>query len=250
MSTVAVVLISCLLASSCSSTTETSGGKSSDAAGIDARGGGDQRTLPDATGGGKDVSGTGPVTVSSTRGMKVTTEGSHLFSLNTETQEFELPVRGARNLKLVGILSSADGQRRVVLREAGKDVEVFPAGWLLPGVGAMSDGGTVVVCVNRLVGAATVLTRGAMPDPGAGLALMCRLRKDGMWLDGAVLTPDEGAFWLKDVMPRSGGRFWVVYMQDRSGRLVTLPEPGDGAHRVSFDDSGFGVPKMVHSLHP
>jgi len=182
--------------------------------------------------------------------MTVTTKGSHLFSLDTQTQEFELPVRGSRTLKLAGVLASPDGQRRVVLRDGGKETEVFAPGWLLPGVGALSDNGDLAVCVNSLTGPASVLTKGTMPDPSAGTDLLCRLRKNDAWQDSVVLEAPKGAFWLRDVVARPSGAFWVLYMKDRSGKLVTLPEPGDGLSRVSFDASGFGIPSLVHSLVP
>lgn len=192
----------------------------------------------------------GQVTVSTTKGMKVSTVGGHLFSLDTQTPEFKLPVRGSSRLELAGVLSSAEGQRRLVLREGGEETEVLPGDWFLPGIGAVGEGGTVAVCANRLSGMSTVLTAGLMPDPGAGVELVCRLRQNGTWLAPVKLKGPTGAQWLGDVVARPGGQFWIVYMNDRSGRLVTLPESGDGAGRVAFGPDGFGKPILVHSLHP
>jgi len=244
-------MVALSLHAACSGKKARPGGKKADSSAPDTRSAADQtHPAQDGASPGKDVPVVpGPVTVSTTKGMKVTTVGSHLFSLDTKTQEFELPVRGTNRIKLVGILASPEGKRRLVLRENGKETEVFPPGWYLPGIGAVSDGGQVAVCANVLLGGASSLTKGTMPDPSAGMGLTCRLRTDGGWLDGVVLKED-GALWLTELVARSSGRFWVLFMRDRSGRLVTLPEQGDGACRVAFGEDGFGKTDLVHSLRP
>lgn len=201
-----VTLVVLALAFACGKDEEKSGQNGGDASASDARTGEKDGHSPGDIARPEDLPvSTGPVTVSTTKGMKVTTVGSHLFSMNTETQEFELPVRGSRKSKLFGVLAAQDGRRKVVVREGDEEQVIFPADWILPGVGALSDGGELAVCVNRLSGSATIITKGSMPDPTGGLGLVCRLSREGQWLGAQLLSGKGEALWLRDVVARPGG---------------------------------------------
>jgi len=174
------------------------------------------------------------------------------FSLDRTTPEVELPVIGDNSHRLFGRLRSEDGKREIVWAGREEERVLFETGWWLPGVAAVNDSGEVLVCANRPVGPSTRLTAGNMPDPRFGVDLVCRWRKGAQWAPPVTLPRGQGAVWLVNLTPRRGGRFWIIYSTDRSGLLLSDPEPGDAIWRAEFSQGRFGRPEKAYEfpLHP
>lgn len=170
-----------------------------------------------------------------------------LYALDTETPRVELPLTNAGG-SLVGEL--ADGGRRRILYapEGGAAEEVFPAEYNLPGAG-LAVAGRLFVCANRLVGAPSELTEGAMPDPRGGVELWCRERGSSGWAEPARLPLDGGAPWLAELRPGAGSVV-VRYVRDQASTLVGQPRAGDGLFAVTFDGSGYGSPTLIADHEP
>ena len=178
--------------------------------------------------------------------LEIDEEG--FFSLDTVTQEFPLTLAGSDTMSLVGRLASPEGKREIVLvLRGGEEEVVFSADWLLPAAGAVSGSGDLLVCVNRLTGKPTALTEGKMPDPRQGVELACRMRTADGWQREVLLPRGDGAHWLIKLTARRDHSFWVAFSRDKSGLMVSDPEPGDGIYRVAFKDGAFGASKLVRS---
>lgn len=171
----------------------------------------------------------------------------NLFALDTSQEEFELTLHGTRAYRLVGRLADQEGRRSIVLesRRGSSEETVFAADWLLPAVGATNGDGAMLVCVNRLVGQASELTEGNMPDPTGGVELACKFRKSGQWAEEVVLGKGGVGQWIHDVTATADGGFRVSYNDDKTGLLVDDPTEGDGMYRVPFKDGRFHTPEMA-----
>lgn len=170
------------------------------------------------------------------------------FQLDNSTPEIELPVHGDAASRFAGRLRSTDGRRELVLTRRNIEEVVFAMDWWLPGVAAVSDNGDVLACANRLVGKHATRLSGAMPDPRLGVDLVCRLRTSSGWQPERILPRQEGAHWLVNLTPRRNGLFWVVYSIDRSGLMLSDPEPGDAVHRIAFADGKFGTSEVAYEF--
>jgi hypothetical protein len=110
----------------------------------------------------------------------VQVDGTYLFSMETEPEIVELTLHGTVKDRLAGRLADDEGRRKIVYY--GPDYRapqtLFAADWLLPAVGAVNKAGEMLVCVNRLVGAPSVLTKGNVPDPANGVDLVCHAGRD------------------------------------------------------------------------
>lgn len=172
----------------------------------------------------------------------------HLFAMDTADEIYPLVFHGSRNYALEGHLTDAEGRREIILRnvrEGTIEELVFPSGWLLPAVGAMNERGDILVCVNRLVGSPTTLTKGTMPDPMQGIDLVCRWRSKRGWSNEIKLLRKSAGQWLYDITARRSGSFWVSFSNDKSGLLVDDPEHGDGMYRVQFSRGRFEIPTVA-----
>jgi hypothetical protein len=170
------------------------------------------------------------------------------FQLDTTTTEVELPVHGDAASRFAGRLRSTDGRRELVLTRRNVEEVVFAVDWWLPGVAAVSDNGDVLACANRLAGEAATRLSGTMPDPRFGVDLVCRIRTSNGWQPKRILPRQEGAHWLINLTPRRDGLFWVIYSIDRSGLMLSDPEPGDAVHRIPFANGNFGTSKAAYEF--
>lgn len=178
-------------------------------------------------------------------------EGPWLFAFETEPEIVGLTLHGTDQARLAGRVADRDGRREIVYygaeREAPKTI--FDADWLLPAVGAASSTGEMLVCVNRLVGEPSDLTKGDMPDPAGGVDLVCRWSGPRGWTRELVVPRRQAAaLWLSDVVALRDGSFRITYSKDMTGLLVDDPTgtEGDGVYRLGFDRGRFGEPEMAH----
>ena len=173
-------------------------------------------------------------------------EGDFLFSMETKPELLELPFHGTAQERLAGRLADQEGRREIVHYGANARAPqvLFKADWLLPAVGAASSNGDALVCVNRLVGAPTELTKGNVPDPANGVDLACRWRSGRGWSREYLIPRSGAALWLTDVVALRGVSFRVTYAQDGTGQLVDDAARDEGVYRVQFDRGRLGTPEL------
>ncbi len=140
----------------------------------------------------------------------------------------------------------ADAKVTVMYRKNREAPQVvFRKDWLLPAVGAVNRLGDLLVCVNRLVGAPSRLTKGDVPDPANGVDLVCRWRSTRGWAREVRIPRDGAALWLNDVVAQQDGSFRITYGVDGSGLLVDDPTEGEGLYRMRFDNGRLGEPELA-----
>jgi hypothetical protein len=188
-----------------------------------------------------------PVDLSRLLPENVEVDGPWLFAMETTPELLALTLHGSSQERLVGRLADRDGRREIV--HYGKNRQapkvIFRKGWLLPAVGAVNRLGDLLVCVNRLVGATSRLTKGDMPDPANGVDLVCRWRSTRGWTR-EVRVPREGAaLWLSDVVAQKDGSFRITYGVDGTGLLLDDPAEGEGTYRMRFENGRFGEPELA-----
>lgn len=174
-------------------------------------------------------------------------EGDYLFSMETTPELLELPFHGTARERLAGRLADPEGRREIVHygANARAPMTLFEADWLLPAVGAVSSNGDALVCVNRLVGEATTLTKGNVPDPANGVDLACRWRSGRGWSREYLVPRTGAALWLTDVVALRGGTFRVTYAVDGTGQLVDDAARDEGVYRIEFDHGRLGTPELA-----
>ncbi|MFH1529447.1 MAG: hypothetical protein ABIK09_01800 [Pseudomonadota bacterium] len=175
-------------------------------------------------------------------------EGPWLFAMETTPELLELTLHGTSQERLAGRLADPDGRREIVFYggQRAAPLVLFRADWLLPAVGAANRAGEMLVCVNRLVGAPSALTRGPVPDPAGGVDLACRWRATRGWTrELRVPRRDTAALWLNDVVAQKDGSFRVTFSKDSTGLLVDDPTRDEGVYRVRFDSGRFGEPELA-----
>ena len=177
----------------------------------------------------------------------VKVDGPWLFAMETTPKMLELKLRGSSRARLAGRLASHDGRREIVFYGAKRQAPkvIFGADWLLPAVGAKNSAGEILVCVNRLVGETSELTKGDMPDPANGVDLVCRWRASRGWAREIVVPRRGAALWLSDVVARRDGSFRITYGRDQTGILVDDPAQDEGVYRVRFDRGRLGEPELA-----
>jgi len=174
-------------------------------------------------------------------------EGDWLFAMETTPELLELPFHGSSLERLAGRLTDEEGRREIVFYGAKIRAPkvLFRSDWLLPAVGAVNRTGEALVCVNRLVGAPTELTKGNVPDPANGIDLVCRWRSSRGWSREYLIPRRGAALWLTDVVAVRGGTFRVTYGEDSTGQLVDDAALDEGIYRVSFDRGRLGKPELA-----
>ncbi len=177
----------------------------------------------------------------------VQVDGTYLFSMETEPEIVELTLHGTVKDRLAGRLADDEGRRKIVYY--GPDYRapqtLFAADWLLPAVGAVNKAGEMLVCVNRLVGAPSVLTKGNVPDPANGVDLVCRWRSGRGWSREFKAPRRSAALWLTDVLAMRDGTFRIVYAEDATGLMVDDASRDEGIFRLIFDRGRFGEPERA-----
>ena len=188
-----------------------------------------------------------PVDLSRLLPENVEVDGSWLFAMETTPELLPLTLHGSSQERLAGRLADREGRREIV--HYGKDRQapqvIFRKDWLLPAVGAVNRLGDMLVCVNRLVGAPSRLTRGDMPDPANGVDLVCRWRSTRGWAREVTIPRDGAALWLTDVVATRDGTFRITYGKDGTGLLVDDPAEGEGIYRLRFDNGRLGEPELA-----
>ncbi len=188
-----------------------------------------------------------PVDLSRLLPENVEVDGPWLFAMETTPEVLPLTLHGSSQQRLAGRLADRDGRREIV--HYGKNREapqvVFRKDWLLPAVGAVNRLGDLLVCVNRLVGAPSRLTKGDVPDPANGVDLVCRWRSTRGWAREVRIPRDGAALWLNDVVAQQDGSFRITYGVDGSGLLVDDPTEGEGLYRMRFDNGRLGEPELA-----
>ena len=177
----------------------------------------------------------------------VEVDGPWMFAMETTPELLELTLHGTSQQRLAGRLADQEGRREIVYYGKNRRAPqvLFPKDWLLPAVGAVNRGGEMLVCVNRLVGAPSALTKGNVPDPSNGIDLACRWFSSRGW-SREYLVPREGAaLWLTDVVAQKDGSFRIVYAEDNSGLLVDDAAQDEGVYRLSFHRGRLGEPEMA-----
>jgi hypothetical protein len=174
-------------------------------------------------------------------------EGDWLFAMETTPKLLELPFHGTSLERLAGRLSDEEGRREIVYYGADSRAPqvLFKSDWLLPAVGAVNSAGEALVCVNRLVGAPTELTKGNVPDPANGIDLACRWRTGRGWSREYLIPRKGAALWLTDVVAVRGGTFRVTYGEDGTGQLVDDARVDEGIYRIQFDRGRLGKPELA-----
>jgi hypothetical protein len=154
------------------------------------------------------------------------------FSMDLSADEYPVEVDGEAGSEICNPLAGGSGQRDVVYRPAGGGpvtvVNTVANSWNFWALGIKTPGGRLAVCWNRLVGADTGATRGAMPDPRGGVALVCRTRDGGAWSAERVISAGLPAAWLTDLKVDGAGRAVVEYQRDSFGTFFNSGKPGDG----------------------
>ncbi len=183
-------------------------------------------------------------------GFTPKSEDGTLFSVNTEQDVFVGAVLGS-SATLEGVLAFADGRRSIRWVETDGTAEIVaPGGWLLPPIGRQLSSGSALVCWGELTGEPSALTRGAMPDPRDGLALVCRDRSpEGAWSEPTRLAEDVIAAWLKSIEPDGVGGFLVTYYVD-SGLFALPTAPEHGTWSQTWTGDAIGSPILVHAVNP
>jgi hypothetical protein len=183
-------------------------------------------------------------------GFTPTSEDGTLFSVNTEQDVFVSPVLGS-SATLEGVLAFPDGRRSIRWVEPDGTAEVVaPGGWLLPPIGRQLSSGSSLICWGELRGEPSALTRGAMPDPRDGLALVCRERSpEGTWGAPTRLAEDVIAAWLKSIEPDGGGGFLITYYVD-SGLFALPTAPEHGTWSQTWTGGTTSSPVLVHAVNP
>lgn len=188
-----------------------------------------------------------PVDLSRLLPENVEVDGPWLFAMETTPELLALTLHGSSQERLAGRLADREGRREIL--HYGKDRQapqvIFRKDWLLPAVGAVNRLGDMLVCVNRLVGAPSRLTRGDVPDPANGVDLVCRWRSTRGWAREVTIPRDGAALWLTDVVATKDGAFRITYGKDGSGLLVDDPADGEGIYRLRFDNGRFGEPELA-----
>ncbi len=177
----------------------------------------------------------------------VEVEGAWLFAMETKPELLELTLHGTSQQRLAGRLADQEGRREIVYYGKGRRAPqvIFPKDWLLPAVGAVNRKGERLVCVNRLVGAPSALTKGNVPDPSNGIDLACRWYSPRGWSREYLLPRQAAALWLTDVVAKQDGSFRIVYAEDASGLLVDDATQGEGVYRVTFNRGRLGEPELA-----
>ena len=154
-----------------------------------------------------------------------------LFSVDTETSVFELPVSGTDETVLAAVLSDSKGRRRIELREPdAPSVTVRDSSWGILAAGA-SRGDSLCVCWSELGGAPSTITEGGLPDPTEGLQLFCRFRTAGGWSSPFDLAPEASAAWIQRVEVDAEG-YRVHYRRDSGWLLLDSSELDGNYSRV------------------
>jgi hypothetical protein len=181
--------------------------------------------------------------------QNVVVEGDWLFAMELTPENLDLTLHGTSLDRLSGKLADDEGRRTILYY--GPDFRtpqtVFKADWYLPAVGARNSQGEMLVCVNRLVGAPSALTKGSMPDPSNGVDLVCRWHSARGWSREVRVPRTGAALWLSDVVALREGKFRIVYSDDGTGLMVDDPDEDrvDGTYRVEFDRGRLGQAELA-----
>lgn len=168
------------------------------------------------------------------------------FSIDTATREYQYSVHGHASSSVSGILSSAEGARKIVYR-GGKDGKcnstVAESDWNLPPEAVMNQAGQVLICWNFLDGADTEQTLGPMPDPQNGVQLLCSFYDANCSLQINAIRignkeEDPNLFypvaWLRRITAQADGTFTIEFLYE-SGWFSSPTLPGHGTYRQKFD---------------
>lgn len=177
----------------------------------------------------------------------VQVEGDWLFAMETTPEVLELPMHGTNQERLAGRLADHEGRREIAYYGANRQAPkvLFRPDWLLPAVGAVNRVGEALVCVNRLIGAPTELTKGNVPDPANGVDLVCRWRSSRGWSREYLVPRSGAALWLTDVVAKRDGTFRITYAEDGTGQLVDDATRDEGVYRLEFDKGRLGDPELA-----
>lgn len=160
------------------------------------------------------------------------------FSLDVSAEQYAAPVVGNTAFEVAAPLASGDGKRNVVYRPAGTSggtVLSAPNTWNLWAQGVKAPSGKTVVCWNRLVGADTSATKGTMPDPRKGVALICAVDNGSGFAAELVVQSGVPAAWLEEMLVLPSGKPAARYRRDSFGTLINSGKPGDGLMEAVFN---------------
>lgn len=161
-----------------------------------------------------------------------------LFALDTEQPHIAGVLHGAgAGVALDQHLTSASGERELLITTATGTRQVASGGWNLLFTGAAKPSGEALLCWNRLTGAASGAP--SMPHPGTGLAVACRSFANGT-LGPELAVEGTTPGWLEDVTVETDGTWTIGFRRNADGWLVTPPQAGDGSYRRSFDGAALG----------
>jgi len=172
--------------------------------------------------------------------------GNPAVTFQAQAEVVEVPVAGNAFRPIRAATGSAtDGRRRLelVINNDGDAVTFADEDWHIFPTGSAGPDGSMMLCWNTLTGESSEYSPDA-PDPARGMALNCRLFKDGQLQPTERIRVPTVGCWIRRVVALGNESYRLLYKGD-DGWFEAGSKPNHGVYEVYYSQGRWTEPALL-----